>query len=279
MKIIQMQPIQWAAVADNPIQRNTEEHAKKAVRGHLSASSSAQAVVHAAVLPNGKMIKLDGHTRSLLWADGRLAAPATVQVVLHEVKSMKEAMDLYKHFDNPGSTENATDRLSGAYRLHGIVPKNRLLTHGGITSAFHLIDHHRHIYEMVGEWKTELTLLDELEAANSAMPSTLICAALLTLRKHGPRALDFWRLYAVGGGTRVDGKSCGVDELCRIVADLRARKQLATGSSPARTNQAGRAISCCDKWLQGRLYAGSAKTTDLRSYLDGLKGKKAAAIA
>ena len=44
-------------------------------------------------------------------------------------------------------------------------------------------------------------------------------------------------------------------------------------------NQAGRAISCCDKWLQGRLYAGSAKTTDFRSYLDGLKGKKAAAIA
>lgn len=274
MKIIQMKPAQWAAVQDNPIQRDTEAHAKKAVRGHLRTASSSQMVVHAAVLPDGTVVKLDGHTRALLWSDGRLPAPATVQVVLHEVESMAQAMNLYKEFDAPGATEGATDRLSGAFRLHGIVPRNKILTQGGVTSAMNIIDYGRTIYEMVGEWKAELLLLDEVDATPTAMPSTLICAALVTLRRHGPKALDFWRLYATGGGTRIDGKSCGVDELTRIVADLRARKMLSSGGSNQRQAQAGRAISCCDAWLQGRVYTVGAKTTDLRTYLEALKGKK-----
>lgn len=274
MKIIQMKPAQWAEVQDNPIQRDTQEHAKKAVRGHLRTASSTQMVVHAAVLPDGALVKLDGHTRALLWSDGRLAAPPMVQVVLHEVDSMAQAMALYKEFDAPGATEGATDRLAGAYRLHSIVPKNKILTKGGVTSALSIIDQHRSIYQMVGEWKDELLLLDEVDATPTAMPSTLVCAALVTLRRHGAKALDFWRLYAAGGGTRLDGKSCGVDELTRIVADLRARKMLATGGFNQRQSQAGRAISCCDAWLQGRVYTTSAKTTDLRTYLESLKNKK-----
>jgi hypothetical protein len=235
--------------------------------------------VAAALLPDGTMVKLDGHTRSALWHDGRLEAPATLQVVVHSVPSMAGAMEFYKQFDNPGATENAGDRLSGAFRLHGLVAKNRLLTQGGITSALNIIDQHKPVYEMVGEWKDELTLLDDVDASPTAMPSTLICAALLTLRKHGAKALDFWRLYAAGGGTRIDGKSCGVDELTRIVADLRARKQLASGGANSRQSQAGRAISCCDAWLQGRNYTVGAKTTDLKGYLEGLKVKASAAKA
>lgn len=273
MKFIQMTPAQWADVQDNPIQRNTDEHAKKAVRGHLRTASPAHELVVAALLPDGTMVKVDGHTRSALWQDGRLEAPSTLQVVVHTVPSMAVAMELYKHYDNPGAVENAGDRLSGAFRLHGLVAKNRLLTQGGITTALSIIDDRKPVYEMVGEWKDELELLDEVDASLTAMPSTLICAALLTLRKHGAKALDFWRLYAAGGGTRIDGKSCGVDELTRIVADLRARKQLATGGANSRQAQAGRAISCCDAWLHGRNYAVGAKTTDLKGYLDGLKVK------
>lgn len=273
MKLIQMTPAQWADVQDNPIQRNTAEHAKKAIRGHLRTASPTHALVAAALLPDGTLVKLDGHTRSALWQDGRLEAPASLQVVVHSVPSMAGAMEFYKQFDNPGATENAGDRLSGAFRLHGLVAKNRLLTQGGITSALNIIDQARPVYEMVGEWKDELALLDEVDASPTAMPSTLICAALLTLRKHGTKALDFWRLYAAGGGTRIDGKSCGVDELTRIVADLRARKQLATGGANSRQSQAGRAISCCDAWLQGRNYTVGAKTTDLKGYLEGLKVK------
>jgi len=273
MKLIELTVAQWADVQDNPIQRNTAEHAKKAIRGHLRNASPTHSLVAAALLPDGAMVKLDGHTRSALWQDGRLEAPKTVYVAVHSVQGMAHAMELYKQFDNPAATENAGDRLNGALRLHALAAKNRLLTQGGITSALGMIDQTKSVYKMVGEWKDELELLDELSASPAAMPSTLICAALLTLRKHGAKALDFWRLYAAGGGTRIDGKSCGVDELTRIVADLRARKQLATGSANSRQSQAGRAISCCDAWLQGRNYTVGAKPTDLKGYLEGAKAK------
>jgi hypothetical protein len=187
---------------------------------------------------------------------------------------MERAIDLYKEFDSPSAAEGATDRLSGAFRLHGIAPRNRLLTQGGVTSAMAILEFGRTIYEMVGDWKVELMLLDTLDVAPKTMPATLICAALATLRRHGSGALDFWILYANGGGTRIDGRSCGVDELTRIVADLRGRNLLGSGGSTQRQAQAGRAISCCDAWLQGRSFIGSAKATDLRMYLAAAHRKR-----
>jgi hypothetical protein len=268
MKLIQMTPAAWANVQDNPIQRNTAEHAKKATRKHLQNASPTHALVAAALLPDGTLVKLDGHTRSALWQDGRLEAPTSVHVTVYDVAAMSDAVELYKQFDNPNATENASDRLAGAFRLHDVIPKTLLLSQGGISSALYMIEQGKTVYEMVGEWKDELVLLDELDASKSAMPSVLICAALLTLRKHGEKALDFWRLYVTGGGTRIDGKSCGVDELTRIVADLRARKMLSCGSYVGRQNQAGRAISCCDAWLQARNYTRSAKATGVKGYLE-----------
>jgi hypothetical protein len=82
-----------------------------------------------------------------------------------------------------------------------------------------------------------------------------------------------WNLYAAGRGTRIDGKSCGVDELTRIVNMLRAKKMLATGMPSQRRAQAGRAISCCEAWLQGRMYSEKAKTTDFCNYLKSMSDK------
>ena len=275
MTTIQMTPAQWAQVEDNPIQRDTELHARKATRTHLKTPSSAHRHVHAAHLPDGKLVKLDGHTRSLLWEDGRLKKPEVVEVALHEVRNMQEAIDLYKHFDNPSATETATDRLTGAYRFHGISPRSELLTNGGISTALNIINQSSpQIYDMVGEWKDELMMLDDINATHQQMSSVLIAACLLTLRKHGSRALDFWRLYCAGGGTRIDGKSCGVDELTRIVADWRARRMIATGGSASRRNQAGKALSCCDSWLAGRVYSQGAKATDFGAYLESSSAKK-----
>jgi hypothetical protein len=268
MKTISMSHQQWAQIQDNPIQRNTEAHAAKATKGHLQRTSTSQALVHAARLPDGTLVKLDGHTRGLLWSDGRLPAPSAVLVAVHDVHSMADAVELYKEFDSPMAVEGATDRLSGAYRFHGITPSGKILVHGGITSALNLLNRGASIYESVGDWKQELLLLDEIDAAPAAMPAVVICAALATLRRHGPTALEFWRLYAAGSGTRIDGKSDGVDELTRIVADLRARKTLGSGSWANRLNQAGRAISCCDAWLQTRSYTKGAKATDVRTYVD-----------
>lgn len=270
MQTLKMTPAQWHLVAPNPIQRNTEERAKKAVRGHLKHSSPTQKHVHAARLPGGTLIKLDGHTRGLLWATGRLDQPDFVEVILYDVESPEEAIALYKHFDNPAAAENAVDRLSGAFRNNGITPISTLLSKGGITSAFLLIDYSASIYEMVKKWKKELELLDQLDLHQKQMPSTLVCAALLTLRKHGQAAVNFWETYARNGGVKSNGAECGVEQLTKIVNSLRDRKRLAASGTAQREHQAGRAISCCEAWIKGQTFTVGAKATDLKAYIQTL---------
>lgn len=276
---INMTPAEWHLVRDNPIQRDTRKHAAKAEKGHLKKLVETHCDVSAARLPDGKLIKLDGHTRDLLWHENRLTAPDMLSVRIYPVQSELDAIRLYKYFDNQAAVENASDRLSGAYRHFSIEPKHRLLTHGGVSSAFIILNpNSRDIYAAVADWSGELITLDTLDASPKIMPSPLIAAALATFRKHrrkqkargndGRTPLQFWREYIAGMGVRQDGKSCGVDQLTRIVSELRAKKILGTGATAMRENQAGRAISCCEAWINNRTFTVSAKATDIRAYLE-----------
>jgi hypothetical protein len=178
---------------------------------------------------------------------------------------MSEVLDLYKHFDNAFAAENAVDRLTGAYRLHGITPASRLLQVGGITSALKVINRECTIYDAVGEWKAELMWLDALRGASpDLMPTALIVAALLTYRRRGRRVTSFWQGYIDDTGTRIDGKSDGIDALKRLVDDLRARRAMTSGWIES---TAGKAISCAESWIAGRTYAAGVKATDMRAYI------------
>lgn len=268
MQHIVMTVDDWIKIPDCPIQRDTERHAKKALTAHLSSSSPTQSRVACAEFPGGMRIKLDGHTRAYLWQKNLLARPFRVNVDVYPVKLMSEVLDLYKHFDNAQAAENAPDRLSGAYRLHGIAPKSRLLQSGGITSALKIIEGERlPIYDSVQRWKSELLWLDELPGASpESLPSPLIVAALLTYRKRGRRVTPFWQAYIDDTGNRIDGKSDGVDALKRLVDDLRGRRALTTGRFNIESS-ASKAISCVEAWIAGRTYSGGIKPTDLRSYI------------
>lgn len=278
METVFMSVKEWIGVRDNPIQRDTKRHAAKALRGHLREAAETHAAVAAARLPGGELIKLDGHTRSLLWENGKLTAPKVLTVNVYAVESEAGAIALYKTFDNASATEGAGDRLSGAFRQSNISPKSRLLTQGGITTALSMIDPDAVVYTSVATWRQELIALDDLGTDHRAMPSVLVCAALITQRLRGPRSMDFWRLYIAGGGTRIDGKSCGVDALARLVADLRARGMLAVNEA-LKKDQAGKAISCCDAWLEGRVYAGGVKSTDFAEQIALIKRSTACAPA
>lgn len=257
---------QWALIPANPIQRDTERHAKKAMTAHLSKKAPSHARVSCAELPDRSRFKLDGHTRSYLWERELLDAPDQLIVDVYPVNDRQEAIDFYKHFDNPSAAENATDRLSGAYRINGITPSSRLLTHGGITSAFKLIYSKPSIYQAVRQWKNELEAIDSLDLTITRMPAPLVCAALLTIRNHGEKAERFWDLYNRDMGQRVEGRSDGVDELSRIIAEKKARRQVASGDRSLRLHLAGRALSCCENYIKGKSYSQWARATDVQTY-------------
>lgn len=54
----------WFAMPDNPRQRDTENRARAASRKHLQSPHPTHRNVSAAQLPDGRLVKLDGHTRN-----------------------------------------------------------------------------------------------------------------------------------------------------------------------------------------------------------------------
>lgn len=258
---------QWAEVMSNPRQRDTEERAKKALRGHLKSSSETQQRVVAAILPGGMLVKLDGHTRSLLWSDGRLTAPDVIYVDLIRVDSMNKAKELYGHFDSQAAVEGAKDRLSGAFREHGIEAASSVLRNGAVTTALKLLSPSgSDIYKNVLAWKRELLMLDSIGATSSRFNSGMISGALAMLRVRGERAIDFIRMVQMDAGTRNEDGSDGVDAIVRYVTGMKGM----TGEAAVK-DVAGRFITAGESFIAGRRFRQAVKYSDVGLYLDRVR--------
>ena len=212
----------WEKVPTNPIQRDTEAHAVRASRpgNHLSKPHETHRNVAAALLPNGKMIKLDGHSRSWLWSEELLAPmPGKLVVTVYPCKNKAEAIEYFRTFDNAAATETKRDRLFGAFRIHGFFPQHGyLFNNSGLMSAIEFITgfgapntaavRTLPFDIMVKPWLPALKTLDSGEFTNHyAFRAPVICAAILTIRKHGNKALSFWQSYHDSGGTK-NAKDC-----------------------------------------------------------------------
>src|SRR5882672_12509291 len=98
--IMAMGPKDWAAIPDNPRQRDTVAHARRAAQTNLKEPHPTHLKVHMARLADGRCYKLDGHTRSYLWEIGKLEAPQAVQVQVWDVADLDAAKELYNTFDS-----------------------------------------------------------------------------------------------------------------------------------------------------------------------------------
>ena len=138
MKTLSMKVHEWIAVEDNPIQRDTERHAAKAK--HLLTPLPTHYFVFAAELPGGTLIKLDGHTRALMWKRGDIPYPldGKVTVGIVPVKTRAEAEVMYKTFDSKDALETMRDKVSGAFNRFGFEPKSALMQQGNIVQGLRI---------------------------------------------------------------------------------------------------------------------------------------------
>jgi hypothetical protein len=174
----------------------TRDDAKKAILGHLKQDSATHARVAAAILPNGEMYKLDGHTRSYLWSIGKLTPPKAVLVDVYHVETIADVIETYKHFDNSSAAENATDRLRGALKLHGINAKSGVILYAGLTTALSFIYVKKSkcfdVIEPIGNFKKEIMLIDSLGLTYKQMTAGVLAAMILSVRIYGEQALPFF---------------------------------------------------------------------------------------
>ena len=207
IKTITMKIQDWYDLPDSSVQRDTQKHATSSHRpgGHLSKAHESHNVVAAAIIPNGKMSKLDGHSRTFLWENEWLPAPKKVTVMLHEVATKQAAIDLYYHFDNQAATETKRDKLFGSFRRYQFDP-----THGHMFNNCGLMSSIEYTVfpnkwadlrnipftELVKPWIPTLRILDSGEYTNHTLfRSAMMLACLMVIRRDGEAALPWIQGY------------------------------------------------------------------------------------
>jgi len=209
---VQMPLGTWFAILDNPRQRDTEEHARKAAREHLRAPNPTHRSVSAACLPSGKMVKLDGHTRTFLWASGKLEAPAdgTVTVTVYPVHDMEEVKDLFDTFDNRLAVMTTQDRLAGGKREHALELHSSCLSGTALhatslkicdaiaTQGILQVQKPDPEHVIIGRWKPVLEMVDA--QGYGRMSTGMLAGILLTWVLYASTARygamkDFWLSY------------------------------------------------------------------------------------
>jgi hypothetical protein len=191
----------WIAMEGHPRQRDTARQARKSHwlegRQAIGAISESHRWVVAAEY-EGKLYKVDGHTRAHLWGiagKAGLRRPPSVFVTVHRCKTFSELVELYGVFDNLSAAEKQIDRVSGGMRQLGIKLESKRLKYGMLTDALSIAwrgvargpDSEGHPYEdfdvfdALSAFRAELLELDKVNAQPDVFHSGVIAAALLSL--------------------------------------------------------------------------------------------------
>lgn len=237
---------EWISIPDNPRQRDTERHAKKAYR-HLREWQPTHNLVSYAETGAGDRWKADGHTRCYLWAHGHdedvnmpIPQPSRIFADVYRVKNRAEAERLYLNFDGKGPVDTTIDEVHGALRAMGFEPVSPLLKSrkfgGALKYLFRIFNpstearrHPEFTYRVVGEFIDQIKLLDKCNPTQVMFPTGVTMGAILTLRKRGDRFVDFWARYATGEGNKIGREMDAVEALAHFVEKRRSQKNLSAG--------------------------------------------------
>lgn len=269
--IVKMTPAEWIAVKTNPIQRDTERHAQKAK--HLLTPQDIHSIVFAARLPNGELVKLDGHTRAFLWQTGIVPQPRTITVNVIDVANIEEAAEQYKFHDSKNAVEGTPDKIAGAMRGQKHEPKSVFVASGGFSSALRIawisvFGHARNMrardeYEAVKEFLPEIIALDGMNLKRLQTSTGVTAAIILSHRRHGEAVAPFWSAVFKNEGDKKNGRMDAVQTLHELM-----QKQKKTGGSAAR-ELCGRALLCVERWLEHEFFVSLPKSgMDIGTYLD-----------
>lgn len=281
----------WIKVPPNPIQRDTEKHAAKAK--HLLTPHPTHSVVHAAELPNGKLYKLDGHTRALMWKRKDIVPPVQVTALIYPAKDMDEVEQLYKDFDSRDALETQRDKVAGAFNRHNFEPQSGLLLAGNVTFALRMAtgiltgltaktsssgtSHSRgpeekksvvmkkDIYGMLNEWTYELHALDGFGLGQGGATAGVVAAFLVSYRKYGHKLTPFWQGVFGGTGTKAAGQMDAIQALSELIMQRRGKAY--GGQSTA--DLCARSLMAVEKYLAEEMLSSIPRPLDTTDYLVG----------
>lgn len=259
----------------NPKQRFTEKRAEKAK--HLHAWHPSHGVVTVALL-KGVFWMVEGHTRLFIWESDKyeVTPPGNLDLVVYEVEAPADVTALYAVFNNPVASKKAHDEVYGTYRETDSFPATKWFLDGrnssGIRAAYMAtigrvgtscasvaVD------VAVREFMPEILLLDKITPNRRKFSTGVLAAALITIRAYGEAALEFWRLYNEGKGTKTASSGCdGVEALARFHSDSKTTK---TGGGGGNWMIAGHALGAFEQFQEKRRRKGRPEFLEPEKYL------------
>jgi hypothetical protein len=124
---------------DNPIQRDTPEHAEKAKKTHLKKWLPVHGLTFAASqLPDGTIHLSDGHTRVYLIEDGhfnKADLPKHFTVLVIPAKDLDEVESHYGWYDSDNAKEDVGDKNFSAFKGIGYEPRSTRFRKGNDLSC------------------------------------------------------------------------------------------------------------------------------------------------
>lgn len=257
-----MTPQEWAGIQDNPFQRDTQRHADFVVNRTLHEPFQKHMTVVAVVL-DGVMYKSDGHTRSLLWQQGRLPAPAIVIVEIWDAETIEDVEKLYKSIDNAASAEKGSDRAFTARKKHGINVISKKLVAGGYLSALkqayricvlHASNKEEEEDKAHAFFAREIEFADTLAPTDDRFPIPVLAAVFVTkaLYPTEPIVTEFWNEYANGGGSKLGTQVDAIQGLNLLVLETRGQR----GSNTKNKNEIfmAKVMSCVERYRRNLFY-------------------------
>lgn len=200
----------FCSLPDHPKQRETTLRAIRtnSPGKHLSSPDKMHMDVKA-VRYQGKIYKLDGHTRAILWKSGKLKSFSNkVLCIIYEAENEKEFHKMYDRCDSADSVEKGQDRIYSALKICGIKHKNifKYPTHGLTSAMRELTPDYRgekNMVPLVQTWLPEIKALSRITGLSpKIMPSSFIAGFIMThryarQRKANPASvIEFFTKYA-----------------------------------------------------------------------------------
>lgn len=272
VKMIQMSVENFISLPDNPRQRDTVRHAKKAIKGHLRFPSETQSVVAIACINGMPVCKLDGHTRAYLWENGELeVVNQTLTVQAYEVNSMEEACELYTHFDSTAAVEGSVDKLSGACKQSGLTLTSGLLSDHAFNTALKVAHNlgasssHATEYAIVQLWRPAIAEVDSWGLPKTKFKGSGLVSLMLILAASpsvdASVAKEFFTKFNNGEGTKASGRKDGVQALEEHMMERRA-KNLMTGYENI-LDMINKGYSCFSAWSKNKTIVSVQPSRDL----------------
>lgn len=268
--VIKMTVAEWIKVKDNPVQRDTQRHAQRAA--HLLTPLPVHSIVWAARMPGGSLIKLDGHTRALLWSQAIVPHPPVIEVHVMDVKNTEEAISLYKTFDSKDALETTADKVFGALKGLKLSPESPFVISGAFNSALRVVreatfgysksKRSYDIYSTISEFIPEIAALDRLGMKKGQVTLGIVAAMMISYRKHGEKVMGFWKSVLLNEGKKSNRQMDAIEAVNSMMNATRGRH-----GAVAQLDLCGRALNALERYLDGEMFVSMPRPINVNTYL------------